>query len=128
MLLSISLSFSPLFFKWNNHGYDIAKIFGNKFTLVSPVWLQVKRRGKERFQFTGLHDADQGVIFFFFEYELQYCCRLGSFGILGGFCWLCFVVKYFHPFNFFWVFFKVNFFQSSPASTCVHSLFVKKFK
>ncbi|KAM4778514.1 chitinase domain-containing protein 1 isoform 3-T4 [Cyanocitta cristata] len=45
---------------WNNHGYDIAKIFGNKFTLISPVWLQVKRRGKERFQFTGLHDADQG--------------------------------------------------------------------
>ncbi|XP_031968476.1 chitinase domain-containing protein 1 isoform X3 [Corvus moneduloides] len=45
---------------WNSHGYDIAKIFGNKFTLISPVWLQVKRRGKERFQFTGLHDADQG--------------------------------------------------------------------
>ncbi|XP_009468611.1 PREDICTED: chitinase domain-containing protein 1 isoform X2 [Nipponia nippon] len=45
---------------WNSHGYDIAKIFGNKFTLISPVWLQVKRRGKERFQFTGLHDADKG--------------------------------------------------------------------
>ncbi|XP_067396486.1 chitinase domain-containing protein 1 isoform X1 [Emydura macquarii macquarii] len=45
---------------WNSHGYDIAKIFGNKFTLISPVWLQVKRKGKERFQITGLHDADQG--------------------------------------------------------------------
>ncbi|XP_064513681.1 chitinase domain-containing protein 1 isoform X3 [Pseudopipra pipra] len=45
---------------WNNHGYDIAKIFGNKFTLISPVWLQVKRKGKEMFQFTGLHDADKG--------------------------------------------------------------------
>ncbi|XP_074741431.1 chitinase domain-containing protein 1 isoform X7 [Strix uralensis] len=45
---------------WNSHGYDIAKIFGSKFTLISPVWLQVKRRGKERFQFTGLHDADKG--------------------------------------------------------------------
>uniref|UniRef100_A0A8D0CEA9 Chitinase domain-containing protein 1 n=1 Tax=Salvator merianae TaxID=96440 RepID=A0A8D0CEA9_SALMN len=45
---------------WNNHGYDVAKIFGNKFTTISPVWLQVKRRGKERFQLTGLHDADQG--------------------------------------------------------------------
>ncbi|XP_071618005.1 chitinase domain-containing protein 1 isoform X1 [Heliangelus exortis] len=45
---------------WNSHGYDIAKIFGNKFTLISPVWLQVKRRGKERFQFTGLHDVDKG--------------------------------------------------------------------
>ncbi|XP_062831881.1 chitinase domain-containing protein 1 isoform X2 [Anolis carolinensis] len=47
---------------WNSHGYDIAKIFGNKFTMISPVWLQVKRRGKERFQLTGLHDADQGWI------------------------------------------------------------------
>uniref|UniRef100_A0A8V0ZWZ8 Chitinase domain-containing protein 1 n=1 Tax=Gallus gallus TaxID=9031 RepID=A0A8V0ZWZ8_CHICK len=45
---------------WNSHGYDIAKIFGNKFTLISPVWLQVRRRGKERFQFTGLHDVDKG--------------------------------------------------------------------
>ncbi|XP_060132375.1 chitinase domain-containing protein 1 isoform X2 [Zootoca vivipara] len=45
---------------WNGHGYDIAKIFGSKFTTISPVWLQVKRRGKERFQVTGLHDADQG--------------------------------------------------------------------
>ncbi|XP_037755528.1 chitinase domain-containing protein 1 isoform X4 [Chelonia mydas] len=47
---------------WNNHGYDIAKVFGNKFTLISPVWLQVKRKGKEMFQFTGLHDADQDWI------------------------------------------------------------------
>lgn len=48
-------------FQWNSHGYDIAKIFGNKFTTISPVWLQVKRRGKEKFQFMGLHDADQGA-------------------------------------------------------------------
>uniref|UniRef100_A0A8C0H471 CHID1 n=1 Tax=Chelonoidis abingdonii TaxID=106734 RepID=A0A8C0H471_CHEAB len=47
---------------WNSHGYDIAKMFGNKFTLISPVWLQVKRKGKEMFQFTGLHDADQGSL------------------------------------------------------------------
>ena len=26
---------------WNNHGYDVAKTFGNKFTMISPVWLQV---------------------------------------------------------------------------------------
>ncbi|KAG8125675.1 putative Chitinase domain-containing protein, partial [Naja naja] len=45
---------------WNSHGYDIAKTFGNKFTTISPVWLQVKRRGKEKFQVTGLHDVDQG--------------------------------------------------------------------
>ncbi|XP_020834991.1 chitinase domain-containing protein 1 isoform X1 [Phascolarctos cinereus] len=44
---------------WNSHGYDIAKTFGNKFTLISPVWLQVKRRGLELYQILGLHDADQ---------------------------------------------------------------------
>ncbi|XP_031798409.1 chitinase domain-containing protein 1 [Sarcophilus harrisii] len=44
---------------WNSHGYDIAKIFGNKFTMISPVWLQVKRRGVELYQILGLHDADQ---------------------------------------------------------------------
>ena len=26
---------------WNSHGYDVAKTFGNKFTMISPVWLQV---------------------------------------------------------------------------------------
>lgn len=71
LLLSLSLVFSPFFCKWNSHGYDIAKIFGNKFTLISPVWLQVKRRGKERFQFTGLHDADKGVISFSLVMHLQ---------------------------------------------------------
>ncbi|XP_043828364.1 chitinase domain-containing protein 1 isoform X2 [Dromiciops gliroides] len=44
---------------WNNHGYDIAKIFGNKFTMISPVWLQVKRRGQELYQILGLQDTDQ---------------------------------------------------------------------
>ena len=38
---------------WNSHGYDVAKIFGTKFSLVSPVWLQVdmlnwQRRGRVR--------------------------------------------------------------------------------
>ncbi|XP_076971426.1 chitinase domain-containing protein 1 [Tamandua tetradactyla] len=45
---------------WNSHGYDVAKVFGSKFTLVSPVWLQLKRRGREMFEVTGLHDVDQG--------------------------------------------------------------------
>lgn len=46
--------------QWNSHGYDIAKIFGGKFTQISPVWLQLKRRGREMFEVTGLHDVDQG--------------------------------------------------------------------
>uniref|UniRef100_A0A8C4RVZ1 Uncharacterized protein n=1 Tax=Erpetoichthys calabaricus TaxID=27687 RepID=A0A8C4RVZ1_ERPCA len=45
---------------WNGHGYDIAKMFGSKFTSMSPVWLQIRRRGKESYHITGLHDVDQG--------------------------------------------------------------------
>ncbi|XP_038620638.1 chitinase domain-containing protein 1 isoform X2 [Tachyglossus aculeatus] len=45
---------------WNGGGYDVAKTFGAKFSWLSPVWLQVKRRGRELFQVTGLHDVDQG--------------------------------------------------------------------
>ncbi|KAG8515702.1 Chitinase domain-containing protein 1, partial [Galemys pyrenaicus] len=44
---------------WNSHGYDVAKVFGAKFTRISPVWLQLKRRGREMFEVTGLHDVDQ---------------------------------------------------------------------
>ena len=47
---------------WNSHGYDVAKTFGNKFTMVSPVWLQVvpgEGEGKEKYAVAGLHDVDQ---------------------------------------------------------------------
>uniref|UniRef100_A0A8C5MVX4 Chitinase domain-containing protein 1 n=1 Tax=Leptobrachium leishanense TaxID=445787 RepID=A0A8C5MVX4_9ANUR len=47
---------------WNGHGYDMAKTFAAKFTLVSPVWLQIRRKGRESYQVTGLHDVDQGWI------------------------------------------------------------------
>lgn len=47
---------------WNSHGYDIAKVFGPKLTSVSPVWLQLRRRGPESFHITGLHDHDPGLI------------------------------------------------------------------
>uniref|UniRef100_A0A8D0ZNY9 Chitinase domain-containing protein 1 n=1 Tax=Sus scrofa TaxID=9823 RepID=A0A8D0ZNY9_PIG len=45
---------------WNSHGYDIAKIFAGKFTHVAPVWLQLRRHGREMFEVTGLDDVDQG--------------------------------------------------------------------
>uniref|UniRef100_A0A4W2DMF1 Chitinase domain-containing protein 1 n=1 Tax=Bos indicus x Bos taurus TaxID=30522 RepID=A0A4W2DMF1_BOBOX len=45
---------------WNRHGYDVAKIFGGKFTHVAPVWLQLRRHGREMFEVTGLDDVDQG--------------------------------------------------------------------
>uniref|UniRef100_A0A4W4GXN2 Chitinase domain-containing protein 1 n=1 Tax=Electrophorus electricus TaxID=8005 RepID=A0A4W4GXN2_ELEEL len=47
---------------WNSHGYDIAKLFGPKLTSVSPVWLQLRRRGPESFHITGLHDNDSGWV------------------------------------------------------------------
>uniref|UniRef100_H3DF66 Chitinase domain-containing protein 1 n=1 Tax=Tetraodon nigroviridis TaxID=99883 RepID=H3DF66_TETNG len=47
---------------WNSHGYDIAKLFGSKMTSVSPVWLQLRRRGPETFDVTGLHDHDPGWV------------------------------------------------------------------
>ncbi|XP_062403385.1 chitinase domain-containing protein 1 isoform X2 [Sardina pilchardus] len=47
---------------WNSHGYDIAKVFGPKLTSVSPVWLQLRRRGPESFHITGLHDHDPGWV------------------------------------------------------------------
>jgi len=43
---------------WNNHGYDVAKTFANKFTMISPVWLQVKRKPTGTFYMTGTHDID----------------------------------------------------------------------
>ncbi|XP_056137374.1 chitinase domain-containing protein 1 [Lampris incognitus] len=47
---------------WNSHGYDVAKIFGSKLTTVSPVWLQLRRRGTESYDVTGLHDHDPGWV------------------------------------------------------------------
>ncbi|XP_042225616.1 chitinase domain-containing protein 1-like isoform X2 [Homarus americanus] len=44
---------------WNNHGYDVAKFLGGKFTHISPVWLQLKHHGGDTF-ITGDHDIDQG--------------------------------------------------------------------
>lgn len=37
---------------WNNRGYDVAKDFGAKFSLVSPVWLQLlpKSEGGGKFK------------------------------------------------------------------------------
>uniref|UniRef100_A0A8C5RQF1 CHID1 protein n=1 Tax=Laticauda laticaudata TaxID=8630 RepID=A0A8C5RQF1_LATLA len=64
---------------WNSHGYDIAKTFGNKFTTISPVWLQVKRRGKEKFQVTGLHDVDQGLCFLSSTWNLYLMLLLPNF-------------------------------------------------
>lgn len=44
--------------QWNNHGYDVAKIFGSKFDMISPVWLQVLRKGQNVYELGGGHDID----------------------------------------------------------------------
>ncbi|XP_025090470.1 chitinase domain-containing protein 1-like isoform X2 [Pomacea canaliculata] len=47
---------------WNNHGYDVAKMFAHKFTLISPVWLQLKKKPNGVFVIEGSHDIDKGWI------------------------------------------------------------------
>ncbi|XP_002738417.1 chitinase domain-containing protein 1-like [Saccoglossus kowalevskii] len=47
---------------WNNHGYDVAKIFGNKFSYISPVWLQIKAKPGGGYFIQGGHDIDQGWV------------------------------------------------------------------
>ncbi len=59
LLLVILLSFFVL--QWNNHGYDVAKIFGHKLSYVSPVWLQLKRSGVSTYVIEGKHDVDKGT-------------------------------------------------------------------
>ena len=50
--------------QWNNHGYDVAKLFGSKFKYVSPVWLQVKRNPQGAYSVHGTHDIDKGKTVF----------------------------------------------------------------
>ncbi|KAL8590975.1 hypothetical protein ACOMHN_019522 [Nucella lapillus] len=47
---------------WNNHGYDVAKAFGAKFSHISPVWLQIKRKPGGAFIMEGGHDIDKGWV------------------------------------------------------------------
>lgn len=47
---------------WNNHGYDVAKLFGEKFSYISPVWLQIRQQAPKVYAITGTHDIDLGWI------------------------------------------------------------------
>ncbi|CAL1291053.1 unnamed protein product [Larinioides sclopetarius] len=50
-------------YMWNSHGYDIAKLFAAKFTMISPVWLQLKPKdSKGGFLVEGLHDIDRNWV------------------------------------------------------------------
>lgn len=43
---------------WNSQGYNIANIFTPKFTHISPVWLQVKKKGSLSYKIIGKHNVD----------------------------------------------------------------------
>lgn len=43
---------------WNNHGYDIVKLFPQKFDYIAPVWFSLKRIGLEKYHIEGAHDID----------------------------------------------------------------------
>lgn len=43
---------------WNNRGYDLVKIFPQKFDYISPVWFSLKRIGLEKYHIEGTHDID----------------------------------------------------------------------
>ncbi|KAI8849166.1 hypothetical protein BC829DRAFT_443170 [Chytridium lagenaria] len=47
---------------WNNHGYDVAKMFRGKFTHISPVWYTIKPVSAVAYELTGSHDVDKGWI------------------------------------------------------------------
>lgn len=42
---------------WNSHGYDVAKLFAQKFDIISPVWFQIVKDGDE-YKLAGGHDVD----------------------------------------------------------------------
>ncbi|CAF4323163.1 unnamed protein product, partial [Adineta steineri] len=52
---------------WNNHGYDVAKIFAQKFDYISPVWFNVKRIGYKKYRIDGTHDIDSEWVKFLKE-------------------------------------------------------------
>lgn len=43
---------------WNNHGYNVAKLFGGKLNFISPVWLQLRKQASNTLTLTGTHDID----------------------------------------------------------------------
>ncbi|MBN3294952.1 CHID1 protein, partial [Amia calva] len=45
---------------WNAHGYSVARLFAGRLSSVSPVWLQLRRRGPQSYDISGLQDTDPG--------------------------------------------------------------------
>lgn len=47
---------------WNSKGYDHSKTFANKLDIISPVWLQIERVGRLKYELKGTHDIDKNWI------------------------------------------------------------------
>ena len=47
---------------WNNHGYDMLKIFTKKFDYVAPVWFSVRRTSFENYVIEGTQDIDSNWV------------------------------------------------------------------
>ena len=51
---------------WNSHGYDVAKMFGDRISFVSPVWLQVQpskeKNPSSHYIIGGIHDIDKNWV------------------------------------------------------------------
>jgi chitinase domain-containing protein 1 len=43
---------------WNNRGYDLVKLFPQKFDYICPVWFSLKRIDLEKYHLEGTHDID----------------------------------------------------------------------
>lgn len=44
---------------WNSKGYDLSKRFADKLDMISPVWLQIERVGRKKYELKGKHDIDK---------------------------------------------------------------------
>lgn len=44
---------------WNSKGYDISKVFAKKLDYLSPVWLQIIRKGRKDYQLGGTQEIDK---------------------------------------------------------------------
>ena len=98
---------------WNSHGYDVAKQF-KKFNMISPVWLQIKRKPRGKYVVEGCHDIDQGWVndVRSLNHEVQVC----------GFCMFLVWISYISNLVLFQVVGKVEKFKQNYFIKCGKTL------
>ena len=81
---------------WNSHGYDVAKTFGNKLNLVSPVWLQTHTLNLGTKPNYNAIQQDQHIFYVDQSHELAGDSRLQQILVEGQerlFTWVCLILK-----------------------------------